>query len=258
MNDMQATLDSTRIRWLRTLAVAAGVTMLALLAPLIWGAVVGGAGLLVLGALLAAGFAATQALPLLGQWLENRLLGLRKAQARRNPMEQMQNHLLYRARQIEGFRDALAGIGGQIEGMREMLRQRAQDNPGHDLTRQNTALQKMQAFYIGHTRKLVTANAALEQYRQHVEMKVFEWNFAQHGRVVLDKLKATDQERILREMLSDEASRSVQDRFNRVFAELDLEARTLVDGGRIDFGGGLQIDLTALESPAGRVPEVSS
>lgn len=249
MNDLETTLQNTRVRWLRWLSVGAGVLLLAASAPIIWLAVSGGIGLLALGAILAAGFAAVQALPWAGQMLENRLLQVRKGEARRNPIEQMQNQLMFRAQQLETLRAALTGIYAQIEGMSEMLRERRRATPDHDLSRQQAALQKMTAFYTAHVKKLGAAEVALADYKKHLEMKVFEWNFAQHGRAVLQKLKATDQESILRDMLADEASQSVQSHFNQVFAELDMEVRTMGQADVLDFGAGMQVDLRALRTP---------
>jgi hypothetical protein len=45
--------------------------------------------------------------------------------------------------------------------------------------------------------------------------------------VVLAGLQANDRESILRELLSDEASRSVQLSFERVFASLDAELQSV-------------------------------
>jgi hypothetical protein len=249
MNELKSVLESVRINWIRVLAVGAVVTLIAVAAPVIWVAVAGGVGLVALGIVLAGGFAALQLLPLLGQKLENRLLAARKSEARRNPIEQMQNHLLHRARQIESFRGALTSIYAQIEGMQDMLRERRRVTPGHDLTRQEAGLKKMSIFYAQNVKKLGDAEGALADYRRHIEMKVFEWNFAQAGRDVLEKLKATDQERILRELLSDEASQSVQLHFNQVFAELDMEVRSFSSKERLDFGSGLGLDMSSIHVP---------
>src|SRR5687768_11061089 len=72
-------------------AGAAVVGGLALAAPIIWGAASASLGLLVVGALGVVGLGAVQAIPLLGQKWENRLLAARKAEARENPIEQLQN-----------------------------------------------------------------------------------------------------------------------------------------------------------------------
>src|SRR4051794_7488757 len=110
MNDQTPTAHSQRrqrqLPWLRGLAVAGAVVALAAFAPVVWLAAAGGAGLLALGLLLALAIAAIQTLPLAAQKLENRLLTARKAEARRNPIEQLQGELLRRADRLKVFRRA--------------------------------------------------------------------------------------------------------------------------------------------------------
>ena len=76
---------------LRSAATAVVVGVLTLSAPLIWGAVVAGAGIAVLAVMAAIGFTCLQLVPLGMQKLENKILMLRKAEARQNPIEQLQN-----------------------------------------------------------------------------------------------------------------------------------------------------------------------
>ena len=100
---MQTHPTSTRLNaqqqvWvLRGLAVAAVVALLAISAPFVWAAASAGAGMGVLATMAAIGVATLQAIPLAMQKLENRLLAARKAEARRNPIEQLQNEVLRRA-----------------------------------------------------------------------------------------------------------------------------------------------------------------
>ncbi|HOF51731.1 MAG TPA: hypothetical protein PKX82_05450, partial [Rhodoferax sp.] len=121
MNEIQAKVHAGKLTWIRTLTAVASVAALAIFAPVVWLAASGGVGLLVLGGILAIGFAAVQTLPLMGQKLENTLLSARKAEARRNPIEQLQNEVLRRAERLRSFRKALVTVGGQIESIRQMI-----------------------------------------------------------------------------------------------------------------------------------------
>ena len=168
-----------------------------------------------------------QALPYWGEKLERRLLRARLDEARDNPIEELLSQLVQRSTQLERYRMALASIAAQIEGMREMLAQRRAAAPQHDTEKQAAALQKMQAFYAHHLDNLASAEAALSAYRRHLQAKRFEWSFAQAGKSVLASLRATDRESIVRELLSDEASRAVQLSFDQVFASLEIELRQL-------------------------------
>jgi len=214
--------------WLPRVAAIAGVTLgLALSAPLIWGAVAAGAGLLTLAAFALLGVLLFQALPLLMQRLENRLLRSRKAEARANPIEQLQNDCVRRELRLASFRRALVEIGTQIENMRQMVDERRHLDPAHLLDKQERALQKMAQFHDVNVGRLEQAHAALLAFRQQVQQKLFEWQFAQAGQVVMDAMRPTEVADLMQDLLSDEALRSVQSHFNQVFAELDIEMRAL-------------------------------
>ncbi len=209
----------------RGLAVLATVCLLAFSAPLVWAAVSAGAGVVALTALAAVGFAAFQALPLGLQKLENQLLKMRKLEARNNPIEQLQNECLRREDRLQSFRQALVKIGGQIESMRQMIDERRHSDPQHVLHRQERAVQRMAQFYEANVHRLDDANAALEAFQNQVKQKVFEWEFAQAGQVVMQALNPREMDDLMQGLLTDEALRSVQQRFNTVFAELDVEMR---------------------------------
>jgi len=214
--------------WLPRVAAIGGVTLgLAMSAPLIWGAVAAGAGLLTLAAFALLGVLLFQALPLLMQRLENRLLRSRKAEARANPIEQLQNDCVRRELRLASFRRALVEIGTQIENMRQMVDERRHLDPAHLLDKQERALQKMAQFHDVNVGRLEQAHAALQAFRQQVQQKLFEWQFAQAGQVVMDAMRPTEVADLMQDLLSDEALRSVQSHFNAVFAELDIEMRSL-------------------------------
>jgi hypothetical protein len=242
--------------WLPRIAAIAGVTLgLALSAPLIWGAVAAGAGLLTLAAFAACGVLLFQALPLLMQRLENRLLRWRKAEARANPIEQLQNDCMRREQRLASFRRALVEIGTQIENMRQMLDERRHLDPEHVLERQERALHKMAQFHEANVGRLEQAHAALQAFRQQVQQKLFEWQFAQAGQVVMEALRPSELEHLMQDLLSDEALRAVQLRFNAVFAELDIEMRSLdaptrrlLDRSHLDAMEQLRLPATTLES----------
>jgi len=214
--------------WLPRIAAIASVTLgLALSVPLIWGAVAAGAGLLTLAALALCGVLLFQALPLLMQRLENRLLRWRKAEARANPIEQLQNDCMRRELRLASFRRALVEIGTQIENMRQMVDERRQIDPAQVLDKQDRALQKMAQFHDINLARLEQAHAALQAFRQQVQQKLFEWQFAQAGQVVMQAMRPSEVADLMQDLLTDEALRSVQSHFNSVFAELDIEMRAL-------------------------------
>lgn len=219
--------QSARVSWLRLAALSGVVAGLALAAPLLWALMRAGVSLLVLGAVLVVCWAGLQALPYFGERLEQRLLRARMESARNNPIEVLLAQLVERAGQLERYRAALSAIGADIEGMRNMLEERRAAAPQHDTQKQAAALQKMLAFHAHHLKQLAAAELALAEYKRHLAAKRFEWSFAQAGKRVLESLRARDRESIVRELLSDEATRAVQASFDQVFASLAAELQSV-------------------------------
>ena len=201
------------------------VVLLSLSSAVISKAVIAGAGLVALGLIAVMGAMIFSALPLVMQKVENQLLALRKAEARRNPVEQLQNDCLRRAERLNSFRQALVNIGGQIESMREMLEDRRRINPGQGMERQQRALERMGFFYEVHIGRLKEANTALATFQEMVKQKEFEWRFASLAGDIMRALNPREAEELLQNILTDEALMEVQQRFNAVYAELDIGMR---------------------------------
>jgi hypothetical protein len=248
MNKIENAIATRQVTWMRAVFVAAGVVGLALFAPVVWLAATGGLGLLALGGVLIVGFAAVQAVPLLGQKLENALLAARKAEARRSPIEQLQNEMVRRAQRLKSFRSALVTVGGQIETIEQMMAERRHLDPGHVLERQERALIRLKQFHGVNLNRLVQAQAALEEFRLTVQRKESEWRIAlaiDDANTALDP-NATDN--LMQDLLTDTALRTVQDRFNNVFAELDIQmssldspTRNLLDDQSLDHMDDLHV-----------------
>ena len=230
MNDLASTSRRERVLWLRAGGAALAMAVLAAAAPLVWTAVAAGLGIAALLTLVGVGLVVLHALPYVGQRLENALLQARKRAAHDQPIAQLQNELLCRTRQMREARAALATIYAQIQSMQEMLDTRRARDPEHNLAKHEAALQKMSAFYASYAQKLGSAERALEEYERHIEAKLFEHDFARTGQVVLQRLNGADPDAVLRDLLADEASRSIQANFDRVFAELELERHRLPTG----------------------------
>jgi translation initiation factor 2B subunit (eIF-2B alpha/beta/delta family) len=198
--------------------------------------------------LLAIGFAAVQVMPYLGQVLENQILSARKAEARRNPIEQLQNEVMRRAERLRAFRKALVSIGGQIESIEQMIEDRRYKDPGHVLARHQKALERLKQFQTVNMRRLQQASHALEEFRATVERKESEWRIALAIGDATEMMDPNATSNLMQDLLTDTALRSVQDRFNTVFAELDVQmlsvdspTRDLLDGPQLDHIESLQL-----------------
>jgi hypothetical protein len=229
------TSEQRQIWPVRIGAAVFGLIVLAALAPVIWSAVTGGLGLLALALTGGVGVAAFQALPLLGQKLENRLLAGRKAEARANPIEQLQNFLLQKRQGVASFKQSVVRIGAQIKGMSDMIEERKRQKPGYDATRQESAVKAMKEAHVLLVVKYRNAEVALVQLNEVVEDKQFEWKFGQAGQAALQNLNATSGQELLNQLLAGEAFDSVRDNFNHVFSELEMEAEKLSNKKELVF-----------------------
>jgi hypothetical protein len=242
--------EQKRVWTVRIVAALLGIGVLAVLAPVIWGAVTGGLGLIALAVVGAVGVALFQALPLLGQKLENRLLAARKAEARANPIEQLQNFLLQKRQRVVAFKEAVVRIGAQIKSMSDMIEERKRQKPGYDASKQEKAVQAMKEAHRLLVDKYRNAELALEQLSEVIEDKKFEWKFGQAGQAAIQNLNATSGQELLNQMLADEAFDSVRDNFNQVFSELEMEAAKLSTAKELSFDDGMTIDLTSIQLAA--------
>lgn len=237
---------------IRVAAVAATVALLAMSVPVVWAAVSAGLGLFALTVMVVGGVALFQALPWAMQRLENRLLKMRKAEASANPVEQLENDVLRRSERLSAFRHALATVGGQIESIRQMVDERRHQDPGHVLESQQRALQRLMDFYGANLGRLDQAQAALEQFKSTVARKKSEWEIANAINAAAQLLDPNAAQTLIQDLLTDEALRAVQNRFNTVFAELDIQMRgvdaptlPLVGSGRFERLDALVLPQTA-------------
>jgi hypothetical protein len=237
---MQAISKSSNITQLqkvwavRAASAVGAMALLTFLAPYIWSAVAAGMGLAALAAMGVVGVSVFHAIPLGMQKLENHLLQLRKAEARRNPIEQLQNELLRRGSKLRAFHSALVTVGSQIESISQMLEDRKHKDPAHLLHRQERALHRLQQFHGINRQRLVVAQVALDEFRFTIERKESEWRIAMAIGEATDLLDPNATDNLMQDLLTDSALRSVQDRFNAVFAELDLQM-TSVDAPTHDM-----------------------
>lgn len=225
---------------------AVTVLFLAVIAPIVWAAASAGIGLLALGAIAAAGLGAIQFLPYLGQKVENMVLGLRKAEARANPIEQLQNFLRQKAQQVADFKTAVTSIGAQIKSLQSMVDQRKKERPGYDATAQERSIKAMSDVYTMQVQKYKNAEKALEDLKLAIQDKEFEWKFSQAGQKAQAALSATSGKELMEAMLADEAFSAVTENFNTVFAELELEAQHLTETKQLQFDQGMTLDLTSI------------
>lgn len=260
----------------RNLAIGGTAAVgLLVLTPIAWAVATAAASLAVAGvisgALVAGGIYAKMRLPL---WIQkghdrvsyellvqankqkeriqqemNRTLASLKAEARKHPIEQLQNYLLEKQKRLEAFKAAVSQIGGQVKTLADMLRERKLAKPGKDYSKKEESLVAMQAAYSGLRNKAEQGDHAIVELREVIDDKKFDWKFAQVGQSAVQNLKAMNGQDLLNEMLAGESFDEVRENFNKVFSDIEVEIGNINSGKALSFGegnDGLTIDISAI------------
>lgn len=235
-----------KITPLRLGVAAAAILFLFLTSGILLAAAKAGASLIFLAIIGLTLFALYQSIPLLAQKWENKLLSLRKAEARQNPIEQLQNFFKQKKLRVQQFKQAVTAIGAQIRSLGDMLAERKRAKPGYDASKQEQSLAAMRAAHTALINKYQNAERALSDLESAIEDKKFEWNFAQAGQTAIASLNATSGEELVDQILADEAFSSVRDNFHSVFAELEMEAGKLDSAKQLSFGNGMVLDMSEI------------
>ncbi len=207
----------------RLASIVIGIVGLAIVLPAIWYAFLtslGLAGIAIIGGL---GIGLSTLLPYLGQKLENEILRIRKAEAGKNPIEQMQNQLIRRNEQLNQLKSALLKIASKIKSLERVIDDRAKSYPGHDLSEMRKSLDAMKTYYQKQKGKMMQAEKTLDEFKSAVEQKIFEHGFAQAGQEILRSMSKTGKESLQQDILTDEAFRSVEAAFDEAFTSLEFE-----------------------------------
>ena len=232
----------------RVAVVAAAVVGLALLAPVLWMAVSAGLGLIALGAVGLAGLGFFQALPLLGQRMENKILGLRKAEARRRPIEQIQNSILERDRRLESYGEAVTRIGAKIKSRAQAVQERAREKSSYDPARHLAALATASGAHAKMVSDYQACSTALANMREKLDDAQFDWEFSEDFIGTKQDIKAASGQDLLDGILVDESFKAVRDQYNSVFASLELNIQTINSTQQLTYDNGdMVIDLSDIK-----------
>ena len=131
--------------------------------------------------------------------------------------------MLRRAERLKSFRKALVTVGGKIESIAQMIAEHRHRDPDFEIDRQQRALQRLQQFHDVNLKRLGRAQAALEEFRLTIARKESEWTIAVAIGDANELLDPHASDNLMQDVLTDTALREVQDRFNYVFAELDVQ-----------------------------------
>jgi hypothetical protein len=250
-----------QLRGKKALFVVGSVVVLALITPLVWAAVTAGLGLAVLALLLVGAGVAWKWIPNLFLKVENRIresnqremnrhLAALKAEARKNPIEQLQNYLQLKAQQLTSYETFVSQVGTQVRSIGDMLTTRKREKPDRDYSKKDEALAAMQRAYKFHLGKAEAGRMALAALKEAVEDAKFDYQFGKVGQAAMQHMQALEGQDLLNEMLAAESFSSVRDNFNQVFSEIEVQIGTINSAKQLDFGEGVSLDVSGIHIPS--------
>lgn len=238
----------------RLIAAAAVGLTLVLAVPILIGLVEAGVSLIVLGVIGMILVGMFQAIPYFGQILENRLLSARKKEARKNPIEQLENFFIEKRNQVNQFKQAVSQILAQIKNLEGMIEERKKTKSGYDPTRNQQSVEAMRVAYNALVGKYRKAEEALDELQSKIDEEKFNYKFAQAGQSAINSLNATSGEDVMNQILAGEAFDSIKENFHKVFADLEFEAATLNNAHQLQFSDnrseGMYLDVSNIKLPA--------
>lgn len=230
-------------------AAVAGVVILAVALPLIYAGFLASLGLLGIAITGLVGVAGFKALPYLAQKWDNTVLGLRKAEARANPIEQCENKIIADNERIRTSEQAYTMIKAQIQSMVDMVKDQKKTDPGYDDSDEQKSLADMQRFAQALFDSIGIAKQSLEDFKVEVKRLRLKFKFAAAGANVMNQLGQEDVKSITESMLKDEAFQSVLANYNKTMAALDLKTQKISSAKSLSFGSGLTLDVSHIVIP---------
>lgn len=221
----------------------AAIAILAVAAPILILAVKAGIALVALLGMGLVGIAVIQALSLMGQKLENKLIQLQLEEARRNPVPQLIAGLGNEKARIDDSKRIWKLMAGKVKTMQQRLEERARTNPNHDLTRMRENFRVMAAGVDQFLLEIQQADKLYSQLEQKVDDYKFEYGFQELGSELDALLGDSGKRKMFDKMLMDEAFMSISNDFNAVVASLQMRTSNYANSNEMDLGSGMIVDM---------------
>lgn len=245
----------------RVIISIVSVVGLAVLLPLVTLAVKAGLGLIAAGSLGLAGFFAWKRIPFLIQQHENslilanqkeknELLAKMKEEARKNPIEQLQNYLTLEAERLIEYMKFASGVGTRVRTAKDMLDKRKQQKPDKDYSNKDLAIKEMEKVYNFHLGKVEEGNKAIDDLKEAIEDAKFDISFGEVGQLAMQNMPGLGGQDILNGILASEAFDEARKRFNQVFSEIEVQIGTINSGNKLEFGEDMSINLSDYRIPS--------
>lgn len=215
-----------KVNGVRLAAAAGGIAVIGLASWLLWMALLGTVSLIGIGACGVLAIGAARSLPLLAQKWENKLLSLRKTEARKNPHEQMDNEYIRRQTILNEEEVALTEASSTISTLKTQLDNQLRQNPEFDLAQEYSDLKNMAADLEERVALLKEAKEELVKFKNYIALKKQKHKYALEANRVRDKLNSNATEQATNAVLFDEADDEMERQYNRSFAAMEIARAT--------------------------------
>lgn len=166
----------------------------------------------------------------------NRHLAALKDEAKKNPIEQLQNYLKQKADQLQSYKKFVTEIGTQVKNTKDLLNERKKNKPDKDYSKKDEAIKAMEKAYKFHLEMAEKGSVALENLKEAIDDAKFDFNFGKAGQAAMQNMKALQGADLINEMLADESFESVRNTFNSVFSEIEVQIGSINNTEKLTSG----------------------
>ena len=169
-------------------------------------------------------YVASKYVPLLGQKVENDALERQKAEARKNPIPQLQNSYIAKFNRLKISKNALANFAtGMAEQKRRMIEKQAREDPDHDLTFARAQLALDESSYEMNIGIHAETEIAVENFKKHIDRLRFQDDLNKSRKSSLDALEGAKDSDPVQQIITEESVRAVEKEADRLFASMQLD-----------------------------------
>lgn len=235
------------------------LAVLALLLPLIKAAVVAGLGLAAIGALLVGAGVTWRYLPVLWQKIENNVIELQmreanrhlaalKAEARKNPIDTLQNEYMAMERQKSGISEANTQFLAATEAYGSELQENKRQDPSIDYSEEERTYSEMKRVCDEQGRDLEEFVVALVNFKKKIDEASRKWNLQLKAHAAYALLDEAETSSKMRDILVQVSFDEVRTQYSGLFAKMNTRARELSAARTLRVGQST-IDVSAIHIP---------
>lgn len=219
-------------------AIVAGVATLGIIGTLAVKALMAGLALFALGGVAVAGIACYKLYPYFGQKFDNLNLLLQKKEAAAHPIEQMENFYNESVAQAEKYKQGIYAHAAQIKEYENFITDILKDDPGHDVSEAEENLRLAEASLQKKIDKFNEMAETVKALKAKISAARVDYKIALANAKLVQGMDESDaKEAAMKNLLLDEAFRSVREKVGMAFANLNIDDKLVSLDGKPSKAG---------------------